>query len=82
MGTLELRKLTDRIKELPENMIQEISDFVDYLVFKNQKDWYDSLTPEEKESIESGLKDVEEGRVISHEEVMEEVRQKIQTKKK
>ncbi len=33
------------------------------------EDWWDDLTQEEKNSIELGLKDVEAGRVISHEDV-------------
>lgn len=81
MEALAIKRLTEKIKDLPENMIQEISDFVDFLVYRNQKDWYDLLTPEEKQAIEEGLKDIEEGRVISHEKVMEEMRQYIQTKK-
>lgn len=81
MEVLAIKRLTEKIKDLPENMIQEISDFVDFLVYRNQKDWYDLLTPEEKQAIEEGLKDIEEGRVVSHEKVMEEMRQYIQTKK-
>jgi len=81
MEALAIKRLTEKIKDLPENMIQEISDFVDFLVYRNQKDWYDLLTSEEKQAIEEGLKDIEEGRVISHEKVMEEMRQYIQTKK-
>ena len=34
-------------------------------------DWWDELNQEEKESIERGLKDIEEGRVHSHETVKE-----------
>ena len=34
-------------------------------------DWWDKLNQEEKESIEKGLKDIEEGRVHSHETVQE-----------
>jgi len=32
-------------------------------------DWWDKLTIHEKESIERGMKDIEEGRVIPHETV-------------
>jgi predicted transcriptional regulator len=32
-------------------------------------DWWDELNQEEKDSIERGLKDIEEGRVHSHETV-------------
>ena len=32
-------------------------------------DWWNDLTPDQKKSIEQGLKDAAEGRVISHNEV-------------
>ncbi|MFZ4548275.1 MAG: hypothetical protein ACOYN4_12600 [Bacteroidales bacterium] len=32
-------------------------------------DWWDKLSTSEKESIERGMKDIEEGRVIPHETV-------------
>ena len=32
-------------------------------------DWWDELTTHEKKSIEKGMKDIEEGRVHSHETV-------------
>lgn len=33
----------------------------------NTSDWWDEINQEEKESIKRGLKDIEEGRVHSHE---------------
>ena len=46
--------IIEKIKEIRKNYIQS-------------KDWGDTLTQEEIESIEEGLKDLEEGRVHSHE---------------
>jgi hypothetical protein len=37
--------------------------------YYHSKDWWDSLKKEELESIERGLKDMEEGRTHSHETV-------------
>ena len=34
-------------------------------------DWWDELTPGQKASVERGIKDLEEGKFYSHEEVME-----------
>jgi len=39
------------------------------LSYTQSKDWWDSLKKEELESIERGLKDLEEGRTHSHETV-------------
>ncbi len=43
---------------------------VDFIEDSVENDWWNELSDFEKNSIEMGLKDVEEGRVISHEEVM------------
>ncbi|MDP2452905.1 MULTISPECIES: hypothetical protein [unclassified Kaistella] len=43
---------------------------VDFVEDNVEKDWWNELSDAEKKSIETGLKDIEEGRVISHEEVM------------
>ena len=34
------------------------------------KDWWNDLSYEEKKGIEQGLKDIEEGNVIAHEDVI------------
>lgn len=52
----------------------EDNDTINYLkIVKDsktgKKDWWDDLTEEQKQGIERGLKDIEEGRVVSHEEV-------------
>ena len=38
---------------------------------KEQKDWWDELTEEQKESINEGLKDADEGRVVPFESFMQ-----------
>jgi TRAP-type C4-dicarboxylate transport system substrate-binding protein len=40
------------------------------------KDWWDELPKEVQESIFEGIKDVEEGRFYTHENVMQEAKQK------
>ena len=40
------------------------------------EDWWDVLPKEVQESIMEGLKDVEEGRFYTHENVMQEAKQK------
>jgi predicted transcriptional regulator len=36
----------------------------------DRTDWWESISNAEKESIERGLKDLEEGKIIPHSEVM------------
>ena len=39
-------------------------------------DWWEELSPEEREAIEKGLSEADKGELIPHEEVMKEVRVK------
>jgi len=48
-----------------ESKLEEIQEIVDYLVNNEEV----IVTPEEMEAIAEGLKDVEEGRTISYEEL-------------
>lgn len=41
------------------------------------KDWWDDLSQEERESVEQGLRDIKEGRVHSHEEVMAKFKKRV-----
>lgn len=49
-------------------IIEECSD---------NKDWYYKLTDEQRASIERGMKDAEEGRVITHEELQRKIKEKF-----
>jgi len=52
----------------------EDEDTIEYLkVVKDsslkENDWWHELTANQKEAIDRGLKDIEEGRIVSHDEV-------------
>lgn len=49
-----------------EKEIEIIKDFKES--FFSKKDWWNEISEEEKNSIDRGLKDAEEGRVISYEQ--------------
>lgn len=42
---------------------------IDFVEDSPEEDWYDELSEAEKKSIELGLKDIEQGRVVAHSEV-------------
>lgn len=51
--------------------LQKVKDF-----FKKQQvntDWWDEISENEKEMIELGLKDIEEGNVVAHEDLRAEI---------
>ncbi len=39
-------------------------------------DWWDQLPPEVQDSIFEGIQDIEEGRIFTHEQVLQEAKQK------
>ena len=55
----ELAKIKAILKAVEIDFVEESLD----------EDWYDELSDAEKKSIELGLKDIEEGRVVAHSEV-------------
>ena len=60
-----LHSLIDNVEN--ENKLEEILEFVDNVINENTISW-DSLSKEERDSIERGLEDTEKGNTISHEE--------------
>lgn len=72
----EKNQLIQQIMELQDSsVIKKVRDFLSKQT-KND-DWYHSLSSSEKESITKGLQDLENGNVVSHEDVMTSVKNKI-----
>jgi hypothetical protein len=76
-----------KIKQTPAEELNQfecglitIGDELSFAIIKecrDNQDWYYKLSDEQRASIERGLKDVEEGRVISHEELKRQIREKF-----
>ena len=69
-NTLTLRQEVKKyIDDADEHVVKMV-----YAMLKadSEADWWDELEEEEKASIERGLDDLKNGRVISHEEVMKQ----------
>ena len=63
----EKQNLIDWISSLEdEEVMESIKDFKES--YFSKKDWWNEISEEEKNSIDRGLKDVEEGRLISYEQ--------------
>ena len=48
----------------------------DVLKKETQRDWWDDINEEERQSIEKGLTEADRGKLIPHEEVMKEIKAK------
>ena len=72
MSTAELKynlfKAIDAIKD--SKVLSEIYKLVSKKGTTKKTDWWDDLTPDQKTSIERGIKDIDAGRVYTHEEVI------------
>ena len=64
------------IKETEDaSLLKKVSEFVSLLKKQKESDWADELSEEQIKSIERGLDDVKNGRVIPH--VMRNLAQKF-----
>ena len=77
MGTAELKSSLHSLIDHTSNnaLLQAI-----YTLLSNadsSSDWWDDISDEEKKSIEKGIDDYKNGRVVSHEEVMKGARDRI-----
>lgn len=61
--TLKDKTMISRLKSLKEEAKDE--------------DWWDELSTAEKEGIQKGLQDIEDGNTISHEEVMKQMKKRV-----
>lgn len=66
---IQLEKL-ELIKLLAETENPSIIKAVKKIFQKEKKDFWEELTEEQKEAIEEGIKDADEGRVVSYEHFM------------
>ncbi|MBV6878384.1 DUF2281 domain-containing protein [Epilithonimonas ginsengisoli] len=83
---ITIKHLEANIKTLPEDLYEEVNDFVDFLKTKyenkDSKDWSENLTESQKESIKKGLKDIENGKTYSHEEAKQRIKNYLLEKSK
>ncbi len=60
-----IHSLIDTVED--EGKLEEIQEFVDFVINNETIEW-ESLSAEERASIERGLEDLEKGNIISYEE--------------
>jgi predicted transcriptional regulator len=75
METIKLReKWQKSISKVDDRFIRMIDAL--YKSYTSEEDIYDDLPEEAKHLIDQGLKDIEEGRIHSHENVLAEFKEK------
>ncbi|MBI5914554.1 MAG: hypothetical protein HY842_04195 [Bacteroidetes bacterium] len=73
MNTAELKN--DLIKIIINTddivFLRQVRDY--FKTHWTDRDWWDEISEEEKQLIEAGMRDIESGNVVSHEEVRAEI---------
>lgn len=68
MSVAELRK---KVKKHIDNADERVLKMIDaMLVADQEEDWHDALPNEAKLSIQKGLEDIKQGKIVPHEIVM------------
>lgn len=71
-----LHEMIDSIED--NTVLNAIHNLLSKIALKKKDaDFWDTLSDTEKKEIEEGLKDIEEGKLISHDEVMKEVKSRL-----
>lgn len=50
---------------------------IENILIRKNSDWWDEISEYEKEAIKDGLKDIEDGKLISHDQVMNNISDKF-----
>ena len=81
MSSVTAFQINQKVNNLPEKLLQELDDYIDFLRYKyGQKDWSDDLSEEQIKLIEQGRNDIQEGKTLSHEQAKEKIKQYIKNK--
>lgn len=67
---LTLNTILEEIKDVPVNKLEELHLFIKTLISKNENYDETKLTDWQIELIKEGEKEIEEGRLISHEDFL------------
>ena len=77
-----MKQLTINIKDDKYSFFLELIKSMDFVSIADNEDWYESLSANDKKSIQKGIEDIENVRIHSHEEVMALAKKKIADLKK
>ncbi|WP_396140104.1 hypothetical protein [Flavobacterium sp.] len=77
-----MKQLTINIKNNKYSFFLELLKSMDFVSIADNEDWYETLSANDKKSIQKGIEDIENGRIHSHEEVMALTKKKIADLKK
>ncbi len=72
-----MKQLTVNIEENKYSFFLELIKSMDFVSIENDADWFENLSLSEKNNIEKGINDIENGKSHSHKEVLEFAKKRI-----
>jgi hypothetical protein len=79
MNTITPLQINKKINLLPVTLLEEVDKYIDFLNFK-YTDWGQQLSENQIALIEKGKKDIDENRIMSHNEAKERIKNHIKNK--
>ncbi|WP_296144102.1 DUF2281 domain-containing protein [uncultured Flavobacterium sp.] len=81
MDSITVSKLSQKIKLLPDDLLQEVDKFIDFLNYKSENaDWSEFLTDEQRLLIKKGSDDISQGKTYSHAAAKQIIKDHIKSK--
>mgnify|MGYP003615014382 CR=1 FL=1 len=82
---ITLKDIQNNLQTLPKELFQNVNDYISSLKFQNsakkenllKEDWADSLTSDQKKSVERGIDDIKNGRTLSQKKKKKKIREYI-----
>lgn len=72
-----MKKITINIEENKYSFFLELIKSMDFISIENEEDWFENLSFLEKKNIQKGIDDIENGRIFSHNDVMNLAKKRI-----
>lgn len=72
-----MKKITINIEENKYSFFLELIKSMDFVSIENEEDWFENLPFLEKKNIQKGIDDIENGRIFSHNDVMNLAKKRI-----
>ncbi|MBC7522831.1 MAG: hypothetical protein H7239_00095, partial [Flavobacterium sp.] len=77
--TITPLQVNKKINSLPASLLQEVDKYIDFLNYR-YSDWAEQLSEDQIQLIEKGNNDIEENRLIPHNEAKERIKEYIKNK--
>lgn len=72
-----MKKITINIEENKYSFFLELIKSMDFVSIENEEDWFENLSFLEKKNIQKGIDDIENGKLFSHNDVMNLAKKRI-----